>query len=449
MPGLSSLSITGTRTAAVTLAYGAMLLLASCYGKPHFRAHFGIILDPPDAVAARPSPTSGGGDGGGGSAPQDTGPTFSGGSGGGGAGGAAPPTGAGLVVVTQDRLSVQAIAGTPAAGLSLGADATSAGLEQIAGITTAPDGTVYACDSAANQIRAIPPTGPTYVAAGAADGSSGYIGDNLPANAVRLNSPVGIIRDNLSGALIVCDSGNNRIRYFTDGGRIYTLAGGGLDPSDHVSRATFAALQTPFGLAADSQGKIYFTERGSGRVRELDAAGAITTLGAFASGTVGPIAVSSDGSHLWVGVGDAVQLLTPPATATTLVYQAPGEVITGIAYDQVASLYVKETSASPLGASDTALIGLLLADNGTQLAGTAPERLAGAAGIASGAQADVVPVQPVLDARTQAIAGGGFCSLYIDLYAASNPNQQSGVLYTGNSATGTPAWAQLLRLVRS
>ncbi|HEY9723860.1 MAG TPA: hypothetical protein V6D47_17750 [Oscillatoriaceae cyanobacterium] len=351
--------------------------------------------------------------------------------------------------MTQERLAVQALAGTATSGLALGSNASSAEIESIAGITTAPDGTAYVCDPLGNQIRAIPPSGPTFVAAGAGDGSAGFIGDNLTANAVRLDTPIGLVRDNLSGALIFCDSGNDRIRYFTVGGRIYTLAGGGLDSSDEVPHALHAALQQPFGLATDSMGNLYFTERGSGRVRLLSSADHLTTLATFATGTVGPLAVSADGSHLWVGVGDSVQMIASPSATPAQVFQAPGDVITGLAYDQVNSLYAEQTSATPFGASASVLTGLTLGADGKVLTGTTPEVLAGTGAGSANPLDYAVSTQPVADARTQLLAGGGYCSLYIDLYNAAAPSIQSGTLYMGNTLATSPGWAQLLTLVHS
>ena len=98
------------------------------------------------------------------------------------------------------------------------------------------------------------------------------------------------------------------------------------------------------------------------------------------------------------------------------------------------------------------MTGLVVDQTGKPLSGTMPEVLAGTGG---GSIVDLdffVPAPPVADARAQLLAGAGFCSLYVDLFASGDPVTRSGTLYMGNSLTdnsSAPKWSELLRLVRS
>lgn len=54
-----------------------------------------------------------------------------------------------------------------------------------------------------------------------------YSGDGMPATAARFGRPTGLQFHQPSGTLLVADDTNNRIRAFTLGGHIYTIAGNG------------------------------------------------------------------------------------------------------------------------------------------------------------------------------------------------------------------------------
>ncbi|HEY9721930.1 MAG TPA: hypothetical protein V6D47_07935 [Oscillatoriaceae cyanobacterium] len=395
-------------------------------------------------VAAIPSPPGGHGT----SQSQTSDPSVGsgGGSGGGGSGGSAPSgPGFAATVSFSGLFSLQRIAGQPIGGLSLGTTATNTELSQVAGVVKASDGTLFVCDPLENQIRGLPASGTPFVAAGDASGTPGFTGDNLPAVGVRLDAPTGLALDSKTGALFVCDNGNNRVRYFVPDGRIYTEAGGGTDASDTVPNALNAALEQPYGVAIDGEQRIYFTERGNGRVRMVDATGKLSTLATLTPGQVGPIAVSTAGDRLWVGDGSGIRILLPqstPVLQSLPLASIPGTVVTGLAYDQAGTLYVARTDTSPSGLAGTLIQSVAVGET------DAVQTIAGTSGASATADAYSASTTVIPDARTQLLAGAGACSLFIDLANAGSTTVLSGLLYAGNSyqdASGT-AWGEVLKL---
>jgi sugar lactone lactonase YvrE len=77
----------------------------------------------------------------------------------------------------------------------------------------------------------------------------------------QFNLPYGIQRSSW-GFVYVCDSGNNRIQYFSDGG---TRLGGWGVPG--VGNGQF---NTPAGVATDLAGNVYVTDSGNNRVQKFD-----------------------------------------------------------------------------------------------------------------------------------------------------------------------------------
>lgn len=369
----------------------------------------------------------------------------SGGSGGGGASGP-PPTGdVGLTIQTGDSYGVYAFAGEAAGGFAPGTDPLSARFGAIAGLTVAPDGTVYAVDPHYHQVRAIGPSG-AQVVAGDPGGQAGYFGDNVPAVSTRLNGPTGLARDPVTGALFVADTGNKRVRVFTPGGRIYTFAGGGTSAVEGAT-ATSAVMVQPFGLAVDGRSRLYVSDRGNGKVRRVDEAGKITTLATLAGEAVGAIAAEATGEVVWVAQGARVFALRPAQTpvldAVPVFEGVSGMLVTALATDQAGSLFVMATAASPFGREATQLWRVPVGVPGRPAA-----RIAGSAEAGTAPADYVVPAIGVADATTQRLAGGSHTGLAIDLFHAADPDVPSGTLYQANTYDdGTLRWGQVNRIV--
>jgi sugar lactone lactonase YvrE len=389
------------------------------------------VPDRPDpSPAASPSPASNQGDNG---------------NGGGGASGP-PPTGdVGLTIQTGDSYGVYAFAGEAAGGFASGTNPFNARFGAIAGLTVAPDGTVYAVDPVYHQVRAIGPSG-AEVVAGDPGGQAGNFGDNVPAVSTRLNGPTGLARDPVTGALFVADTGNKRVRIFTPGGRIYTFAGGGTSAVEGAT-ATSAVMVQPFGLAVDSRSRLYVSDRGNGKVRRVDEAGKITTLATLAGEAVGAIAAEATGEVVWVAQGARVLALRPgqsPVLDAVPVFEGASDaVVTALATDQAGSLFVMTTAAAPFGRAATQLWRVPVGVPGRLAA-----RIAGSAEAGTAPADYVVPEGGVADATIQRLAGGSHTGLAIDLFHAADPDVPSGTLYQANTYDdGTLRWGQVNRIV--
>ncbi len=113
----------------------------------------------------------------------------------------------------------------------------------------------------------------------AGNGTTGYSGDNGPATSAQLNNPLGLAVDTV-GTLYIADSANNVIRKVS-GGVITTIAGNGNpgvagSPCPNVATAN-AQFNNPSGLALDSHGNLYVADTGDYCVRKIFG-GMVTTV---------------------------------------------------------------------------------------------------------------------------------------------------------------------------
>jgi hypothetical protein len=320
----------------------------------------------------------------------------------------------------------------------------------VGGIAAAPDGTIYAADTRANRLLGFSPDGRVSIVAGDADGQPGFFGDNVLATGSRLDAPAALHLERDTGVILVVDAGNGRIRHFTPGGRMYTLAGGGSNTDDDVP-AAFARLDRPSGIAEDGMHNLFVTERGPGKLRRIDATGNLKTVATFGPGTIGPVAASARDDRLWVAEGGKVLLFRTsralPWPAPRVVFEAPASEVTGLAFDEVGALYVAHAS-SDAGLTVAGRVSRVhVAADGSALA-RAPELVAGRED-AGGTEADyLAPNVPLADGRQQHLAMATPHGLAIDLRALEQPGVLSGALVLGNSyddRAGT-AWGQMLRL---
>ena len=206
--------------------------------------------------------------------------------------------------------SLRLIAGTGTQGYAGdGGLATAAQLNTPQALAIAPDGTLYIADTGNHAIRAVTNGTITTVAG---TGQQGFSGDNGPATAAQLASPNALAFD-ATGALLLCDSANHRIRRISAGGNvtasgiITTLAGTGVQGfAGDNGPALAAQLDTPSGLAV-ANGTVYVADTHNHRVRAINAAGMITTV----AGTGQP-GFSGDN-----GPATAAQLDSPRGLAIT------------------------------------------------------------------------------------------------------------------------------------
>lgn len=137
-----------------------------------------------------------------------------------------------------------------------GGPAANAMLGEPDGIAVDAAGNVYISDESNNVVRKVSAGGVISTFAG--NGSSGYSGDNGPAQSAELSKPAGLAVD-FSGNVYIADSFNNVVRKVSTNGVITTFAGNGklsTYAGDGVA-ATATSLGDPTGVAVDASGNVY------------------------------------------------------------------------------------------------------------------------------------------------------------------------------------------------
>jgi uncharacterized protein (TIGR03437 family) len=172
---------------------------------------------------------------------------------------------------------IRTIAGNGAAGLAPeDAPPLQAALRAPRGVCVDPAGVLYIVDTSNHRILRAAPGAFLKTAAG--NGSSGDTGDGGPARLAQLNFPSACALDS-AGNLYIADTGNNRIRKTRPDGVVVTIAGtGGAGFGGDGALATQALLNSPRGVAADSNGYVYIADTGNNRIRQIAPDGVIRTI---------------------------------------------------------------------------------------------------------------------------------------------------------------------------
>jgi uncharacterized repeat protein (TIGR01451 family) len=199
---------------------------------------------------------------------------------------------------------VTRIAGTGVSGQSGdGGPALSAQLNSPNGVAVDSLGNVYIADSNNERVVKVDASGVITTVAGS--GSCCYGGDGGPATIAQLYYPTGVAVD-AAGNLYIADSNNQRVRQVNAAGIITTVAGSGnIGYSGDGAAATAAELYYPEGVAVDASGNLYIADSGNYRVRMVSAGGTITTVAG-----VGTCCYSGDG-----GAATKAQLDSPSGVA--------------------------------------------------------------------------------------------------------------------------------------
>jgi hypothetical protein len=146
-------------------------------------------------------------------------------------------------------------------------------------------------------------------------GGGATLGDNGPATGAQLSSPYGVAVDS-AGSLYIADG--TRIRKVSNG-VITTVAGGGTSLSDNGPAAS-AQLSSPYGIAVDSAGHVYFSDSPSIRVLTPAACTYALNIGGqvFTSqGGMGSITITTQFDCPWsVGNVPAGVMITSAASGT-------------------------------------------------------------------------------------------------------------------------------------
>ncbi|MBI5283232.1 MAG: hypothetical protein HY858_16225 [Candidatus Solibacter usitatus] len=192
------------------------------------------------------------------------------------------------------KYTISTVAGNGAAGSDGdGSAATSAKLNNPLFAAVDSSGAILISDQLNHKIRKVTPDGTISLVAG--KGTIGSTGDGAAATSAELSYPTGIAVDK-SGTIYVSESGSNIVRKIVSGGNISTFAGNrSAGYTGDTKNATDASLNLPTGLAVDSAGNVYIADTANSVIRKVGTDGKISTF----AGT-GAIGSSGDG-------GDAVK----------------------------------------------------------------------------------------------------------------------------------------------
>jgi uncharacterized protein (TIGR03437 family) len=178
------------------------------------------------------------------------------------------------------------VAGTGAPGFSGdGGPASKAQLSAARDLALDLTGNLFIADGI--RIREINLQGIISTMAG--DGFLHAVGDGGPATTAILNQPMSVALDRF-GNLYIGDTGTQRVRMVAPAGVISTLAGTGVAGfnGDQIPAAT-ATLYSPTGLSTDVYGDVYIADTYNHRIREVAAAGRISTFAGTGVGGQGPV----------------------------------------------------------------------------------------------------------------------------------------------------------------
>jgi sugar lactone lactonase YvrE len=234
------------------------------------------------------------------------------------------------------------------------------------GIVVDPDGNIYVSDTGNRTIRRITPAGAVTTLAGTAGQTANV--DATGTNA-RFTSPTGLSIDGARN-LYVVDSVSHVVRRITPGGVVSTIAGSAGNSGDVNGSGGAARFNTPFGIAAASDGTLYVADSVNETIRRITPGGAVSVFaGAALAGAVDGngadarffrpqgVALDSAGN---VFVADTfnhgIRKLTPAAASSTLAgpggnfgsTDGPGANARfnrprGIGIDRQGNLYVSES----------------------------------------------------------------------------------------------------------
>jgi len=175
--------------------------------------------------------------------------------------------------------TVTTLAGSGSAGFADG-QGTSASFS--APTAVAIDGTdnIYVADFSNNRIRKISPSGNVTTLAGS--GNAGFA--NGQGSSATFNGPQGIGVDS-NGFIYVGDANNHRIRKISANGNVTTLAGSGsAGYADGLGAS--ATFNLPHGLAVDTIGNLYVSDKGNNRIRKITIGPKIVINGTLPSATL-------------------------------------------------------------------------------------------------------------------------------------------------------------------
>ena len=236
---------------------------------------------------------------------------------------------------------ITTVAGTGEISSTVAGPATQTGFLSIYSFSVLPDGTIYVGDSDGLQkidtsgnlsylindgsvpgirispqgvfytsgITVISRLNPDYSQTVIAGSELGDSGDGTAAlNALFY---VTDYTTDLNGDIYILDGVANRVRKFTPGGNINTIAGNGTnDFTGDGGPGYLAQLSNPSGIAVDVSGNVYISDTGNRRVRKVTTDGTIQTIAGTGDGSM-----SGDGGPALQATFNAPSFLAVGCTA--------------------------------------------------------------------------------------------------------------------------------------
>jgi hypothetical protein len=243
---------------------------------------------------------------------------------------------------------------------------TAARFNYTASVASDSAGNIYVADVNNNTIRKVTPSGVVSTLAGLA-GSSGSA-DGTGSSA-RFNNPTGVATDS-AGNVYVADLYNYTIRKITSSGVVSTLAGLAGSSGSANGTGSLARFNNATGVATDSAGNVYVTDRYNYIIRKITPSGVVSTFAGLAGssgssdgtgaaarfGFTYGIATDSVG-NVYVTDTNTIRVITPTAVVTTLAGLAGNSgsldgtgaaarfnFPTGVTTDSTGNVYVTDTN---------------------------------------------------------------------------------------------------------
>ncbi|MGA7832360.1 MAG: NHL repeat-containing protein [Terracidiphilus sp.] len=239
------------------------------------------------------------------------------------------------------------------------------------------NGTIYISDSANNLVKAINPTTGVisiYAGGGWFSNPSGYpliVGDGGPATSAMLQNPAGLAVDKYSN-LYIADAYDNRVRMVTPSGTISTLAGDGVPgyQGDNQAADINSQLDMPMSVAIDpTTGNLYIADYENNRIRKMTAGSngmvsgsSIITTAVSPSYVLAPEGVAADAfGNIYIADTGHQRIIR--LTGSALFYAA-GNGTAGYAGDQGQATNAELNT--PMGVAVDSFGNLYIADTGNQ-----------------------------------------------------------------------------------